>query len=288
MESYGMIMLAPQTYHRPNVMNTMLEEVLQRFAIDADKLAIVGDCASGQAAAQYGIQNLDIFNRIAMINGGAPPVDWDPHGREVEFFLGREIREANGSHRAAHVLRRNGIPLKFFASFRDHGKQIEELHFLGQWLHETWLHPDSGGRTVPRVIADSLPLLTAPAIAAMTDFWIQFRKAPDSIRTTARRAHVRETLVSAGEQRLSSVMADMPALASKYPSVAAALKTSGLTAQQHDAYRAALVNAQLSMIAKAEGEIIVESSVTAKNIAFMDAHPDEMLALAQTGMWMVP
>src|SRR5881394_1430623 len=77
----------------------------------------------------------------------------------------------------------------------------------------------------------------------MTIFWQSFMQEPDSIVTTALRAHLREVLMPVGEAPPSIVMVDIAALAAQYPSVAADLKKAGLTAAQHEAYRVALASA---------------------------------------------
>jgi hypothetical protein len=100
----------------------------------------------------------------------------------------------------------------------------------------------------------------------------------------ARRAHLREVVVPVGTERPSVVMMDLPALAAQYPSVAADLKQAGLTAQQHDALRVALVNAYATQSVGKEMAAPDPSSPVAKNLAFLDAHPDELQALAQAGV----
>jgi hypothetical protein len=85
------------------------------------------------------------------------------------------------------------------------------------------------------------PILTVQALTQMTTFWTSFMKEPDSIQTDARLANQNRILVSVGERQVSVIKADMPALAAKYPSVAADLQAAGLTAQQEEAHRAALI-----------------------------------------------
>jgi hypothetical protein len=57
--------------------------------------------------------------------------------------------------------------------------------------------------THPQVVADPLPILTTEALAHMTAFWTRFQQEPESIKTTARRAHLREASVPVGEERPS-------------------------------------------------------------------------------------
>ena len=91
-----------------------------------------------------------------------------------------------------------------------------------------------------------------------------------------------------GTERPSVWMADMPALAAQYPSVAASLRAVGLTPQQHEAYRVALLSAMVARSVGSEAGTIEATSVLAKNIVFVDTHADELVALEATGMWHTP
>lgn len=109
------------------------------------------------------------------------------------------------------------------------------------------------------------------------------------------------------------LMVDISALAARYASVAAALAKAGLTAPQHEAYRVALISARVAASLAAErirdmntpaaianltankgvnlGDLVGRwdtSSVQAKNVAFLNAHADEVQALEATGMWSTP
>ena len=101
------------------------------------------------------------------------------------------------------------------------------------------------------------------------------------------------------DERSTLLMVDMPALAARQPSVAAALQAAGLTAQQHDAYRVALASAKLTGLGEQGGEPDARSwrveptSTLGKNVAFVHAHPDETAAFAWgdatgTRMWYTP
>jgi hypothetical protein len=127
------------------------------------------------------------------------------------------------------------------------------------------------------VVADPLPVLTTTAITQMTTFWTRFMQEPESIRTTARRAHLREVAVplGEGEEQVSVVMVDMVALAAQSPSVAADLQTAGFTAQQHDAYRVALTSARLTM----EITVDIATQLTAEAVQLTDA-----VALQKVGL----
>ena len=106
----------------------------------------------------------------------------------------------------------------------------------------------------------------------------------------------------------SLVMADMPALAAQYPSVAADLKAAGLTAQQHDAYRVARASATFIDAARKNADNgertgyytvnpavrkLLDASLAAsqplrENMEFVRTHPDALGALEATDMWRTP
>lgn len=139
------------------------------------------------------------------------------------------------------------------------------------------------------VATDSVPVLTADALTKMTNFWAAFMKESPAIRDTARKQHQKPLTIpsdAATTGRATIQMqgvVDMIGMANKYPTVASDLKNSGLTAQQWDQYRAALLSAYLtSKLAKSTP---ATTSVVGQNVAFLAAHPKEFAALQATGMW---
>lgn len=288
------LMLYHSDEWRGSIVDAALKEILRRFAVDPNKIAIIGRCAWGGAAMKIGIANLGVFSRVGSISGETPLVGLDPHNKTIEFFIDAGWSEPRTNFEVTQALRQAGHPVKHMIGFRDHEHQVEDYDFLGRWLQASWATPEPATRPAPRVIADPLPVLTVEGLAQMTRFWTSFQAAPESIRTTARRAHLQEVIVSVGEDRPAVVMTDMPALAAQYPSVAAALVKAGLTAEQHDAYRVALLSVVTTNVMvtekgfKGTAETVAAGSVLATNIAFYRVHPDEFKALNDTGMWHTP
>lgn len=293
-DKYGMIVLAPSSEAE---FDTTLKDVLRKFAIDPNKIAIVGRCSTGMVPINYGDNNPDVFNRIATFTAdvGNPPMK-SPN-RTTEYFLSDGILDGGHNLLGAQMLRERGYPVKHVSNLRAHTHQEEDYDFLGHWLQESWATPDPSARPAPFSPPEP-PVLTTEALTRMIAFWTRFAQEPDSIRTIGRRAYVREVTIYLGNSLnygLSTLMVDMTALAAKYPSVAAALKASGLTAEQHDAYRVALVGARLvqspgrpfrDFYAKI---YTPQGSVHAMNVEFMNAHLDEFQALeALGGMWYTP
>lgn len=321
-DKYGMIMarITPGGGdHFPDQVMAMdrgIKEILRTFAIDPDKIVIAGRCATGEGTIAYGDQNPDVFSRVVVFtqHTGQPPVK-SPN-QMTEYYIAGGLLEDIANFLGVRQLRDRGYTVKHTIQLRGHTDTYEDYDFMGHWLQESWAIPDPAARPVPYAFGDP-PLLTAEVLAQMTTFWTRFMQEPDSIKTTARQAHVREVVVPVGNERVSTLMVDMPALAAQYPSVAAALQAAGLTPSQHDAYRAALVSAQIANVrswglesaagaAQSAASAILDStpreetvladptvgiastSVLAKNAEFMNAHPDEFAALETAGMWSTP
>lgn len=287
-----------------------LKQVFATFAIDLDKIAIMGHCATGLEATLWAAPNTALFSRVILNSTGwwaypRIPVDSQNTTTETLVVSGFGEEPAAAGLYYTQTLRRGGHPAKHVIGFRGHGFQIEDFYGLVRWLHDSWATPTPAARPMPYVLADPLPVLTPEALRRMTAFWTRFQQEPESIKTDARRQHLREVAVPvAPEAPLSAWMVDMPALAAQYPSVAADLQQAGLTAPQHDAYRIALLAAayvrtglpveeyfRANMVG--EWAVILAKAMAAnpvleKNVEFLGAYPDELQALEETQMWMTP
>lgn len=296
-DKYGMILLVPAygpaewaSDTNRTVVDVALKQTLRKFAIEPDKIAIVGRCASGSGADFLGNNNLDVFSRIVFISGSGLPLPerMDHRNKTTEFFVGAGYEESESEFEVVRELRRLGHSVKHVVNLRGHEHQAEDYDFMGRWLIESWATPDPSARSAPAVVADPLPVLTSEAVRQLTTAWTSFMREPDLIRMAGRRAHLREVLVPVGAERPSVWMTDMPALAAAYPSVAAALEQAGLTAQQHDAYRVALISARVAQSVGERAGPIEGTSTLAKNLAFLKSHSDELVPLDATGMWSTP
>ncbi len=295
-DKYGFILLGPGVGLRSLAYNpasengiyqrayldATLREVLRNFAIDPARIAIMGTCATGAVPVLIGGDNFHLFSRIISLSGAPPSVDEvDPPNPMTEFFFDAGVDESSQYFRLAQDMRRKGYRVTHAFGFRWHGHTLESYDHVGRWLQESWAVPDPAARSIAAGIADPPPELTLDALAKMTAFWTHFVEEPDSIRMVARREHLRAVTVPVGTERPMVMMTDMAALAATYPSVAAALKAAGLTAQEHDAYRAALASAR-AIKNSGEADVIGtldSTSIQAKNVIFMDEHQDELQAL---------
>lgn len=266
-DKYGMIALTCTKYDVATI-DSALKEVLENYAVDPEKLAVIGRCASGAAGTRFGIENLDVFSRIISVSGGTPVNGVDPENKTAEFLIDKGYLEGAGSIKAARSLRKGEHPAKVVLMLRGHEHQMEDYDYVGRWLQETWTKK-AADRTAPTVVADPPPELTAEIMTKMTEFWTEFAKLPDEIRKVARRALLREVVVPLAEEKPTVVMTDMVTLAAKHTPVAEALKKAGLTAKEHDAWRIAMITAYVCQTTGKEGGAYDEESVLAKNLAFL-------------------
>lgn len=278
--------------------------VLTHFAIDLDKIAIMGRCRTGLDVTLWVPPNSDLFSRVILNSTGwwlYPRLPLDAQNKTTETFIVSGLEEGPAVVDLAHTqaMAREGHPVKQVVGLRGHEHQPEDYYAILRWLHDSWAIPNPKARPAPAVIADSLPQLTTEVLTKITTFWTSFQQEPDSIKTDARRAHLREVAVpAAAEAPVSAWMVDMSALAARYPAVAADLKQAGLTAQEHDAYRLALLTAQYVRTGlRAEAydrtnailtEAVAANLVLKKNLEFLDTHADELEALEATKVWATP
>jgi hypothetical protein len=220
-----------------------------------------------------------------------------------EYFIAGGLLENVADFWGIQKVRDQGYPVTYTLQFRGHSHAPEEYDFMGHWLLETWDTPNSA-RPAPASFGDTA-VLTEAVMTKLTTFWHRFQQEPDSIKTTARRAHIREVRLSAGTYKVSTLMVDMPALAAQYPSVAADLTAAGLTPKEHEVYRIALASARayrngLNTYESVHGTGTTtadsvqhflgldRTSPLVRNAAFLAAHPDAAAALEATGMWETP
>ena len=335
-DKYGIIMLLIPTSTGNEVVTSesigalgaSLKYVLQTFAVDPDKIAVMGNCHSGPPALFLGGLNLDVFSRVIAFSGSTlPPAGMDPRNTTTEFLIGSGFHESGSDFTAVEAWRRAGHPVTHLLSIKAHGNNRNEYDFMGRWLQQSWAVPAPAARPTLPMVANPLPVLTADALTHFVQFWTSFMQEPASIRTTwniymnpdstmLRQTELHEVSLPVGHERASVWMTDMSALAARYPSVAADLKNAGLTAEQHDAYRLALLSAMTTQSVNAQaGDVLgaaqfqalaqsfgappladptpvalpVDSaSVLGRNMAFLEAHQDELSALETLQVWDTP
>lgn len=301
MQKHGIILLAPSgaTFLEDpgkSHLDAALKQVLRKFAVDPDKIAIIGRCATGTEGIRLGVHNLDVFSRVGAISGqndiaSVSASGLDLYKKKVEFFIDAGFPESQEGFELARHLRSRGHAVTLAIDFRGHEHQEENYDFLAHWLQQSWAIPDRASRPVPAVVADPLPLLTPEVVKRMTAFWQSFMQEPDFVRIVGRRAHLREVVMPVGLEQPTVWMTDMAALAAHYPSVAADLQKAGLTAQQHDAYRVALFGAMATDQLPKDASTLDSTSTLGKNLAFFRNHPDDFAPrqpLWETHMWFTP
>jgi len=306
-EKYGIIVLAPKQVVEPGFFFTTepnrsnldiaLTQVLGKYAVDPDKIAAIS--REIRDVVILGT-NSNVFSRVIMGGGDYPNEPFRPQKKGVQlladlsmWFLRKD------AFLVAQELRQAGYHMDVALTFRwINDFQVEDVEFNTRWLLASWATPDPAARPAPAVVADPLPLLTSEAAAQMTIFWTSFKQKPDSIKNAARLAHLHEVVVPVGKEQPQPLlwMTDMAALAAQYPSVAEDLKKAGLTAQQHDAYRVAIVSALATRVLANDPDftgpagVLEANSVLAKNVVFYEEHREEFKRLFdhEKGMWNTP
>ncbi len=303
---YGMLFLATAQGYR-ETLDQALRQVLDRFAVDPKRIALAGYDRDGAEALVGSTTNPEVFSRVVALTPtpvAGKTLAWPRRSiirlAVVSGPLGRFGERILGPLSLARELRDSGYTVDLVLSLGDGmDKGAADYSLMWRWLHATWRAPQAAARSVSTV---DLPLLTPQTLAQWTAFWSRFIVEPDSIRTTARRRYVKEMPVPIGQIQPMTTMMDLPALAAKYPSVAADLWAAGLTAEQAEAYRIALMSAYTVVQAvkhagnSREGSVAVNAvfgiidptSVLGRNVAFMKAHADDLEVFEATYMWSTP
>lgn len=308
-DKYGMILLAPDNTDAATV-DAALKHVLTKFAIDPDQIALAGGSSGGRATLELGPGNLDIFSRLAPLS---PAVELQPYytGAEprsntAQLFVSAGIGEPSAYlHNLlaiAQYERQAGHVVQPVLNLRPHRRRFQDNEYMWRWLQESWAMPSSAEHATARsTIIDSLAPLTPEVLSRMTAFWADLVNGPDSMstarfvedpdwsRTTLPENQKQITMPALREQERVTVfdMVDMPKLAAKHPSIAAALAKAGLTPQQEEAYRTAFISAWATEVSESVAAAVVPTSVLGQNVAFIRTHKDEVKAL-ETMMTGVP
>ena len=266
-----------------------MKQVLRKYAIDPDKIAVMGFSNGGSYSLLLGRNNLDIFSRVGGLSALYPFYGSGPQNDKAMFLLsgGDAENMVKTTLAVTQELRDEGRTVETVLALRGHIALREDDNYAWNWLARSWgwKTPASANEGPPRPAADSDPVLTADAIVKMTTFWSSFMQEPDSIATTARKANQEYITMSIGQMPVTVVKTNMIAMAAKYPSVAADLSKAGLTAQQEEAYRAAIIRVGFTRLAGETAGSVAETSVLGKNLALRVSHPEEFKALSATGMW---
>jgi phospholipase/carboxylesterase len=268
-----------------------LKQVLRTFAIDPDRIAVAGASNGGSYALFVGRNNLDVFSRIGAMEALNPFYGTGPQNSKTQFFVSGGIGIEDDfdmveqTLRLTHELRHEGHPVETVLLLHGDVDYKPDYEYLWSWLAKSWGLSGPEAPPYASTVADSDPLLTVAALTHMTAFWTRFMQEPDSIQTTGRLARQERITMAIGSQPVSVIKANMAALAATYPAVAADLKASGLTPQQEEAYRAALLRVWFTQQARTMRGPIAATSVLGKNMAFIEANADAFKQLEATGMW---
>jgi len=268
-----------------------LQQVLRKFAIDPDKIALAGMSAGGGYSDFLGAINPDVFSRVAVISGGIATANRGPRHTTTQFFISAGLGEETafgGALFTGQYLRRDGYAVQQVLAPRGHWDDSVEYDAVWRWFQSSWARPRLAARATQHAVTGSMPVLTDEALTRMITFWTRLMREPDSLWQDSREAHQGQLTVLVGSQPVWFIdMVDIPALAARYPSVAADLQQAGLTTRKEEEYRAALLSAGATMRADSAGGAgtVKATSVLGNNVAFLRAHLAAFEALKKTPMW---
>jgi predicted esterase len=263
-DKYGWILFAPdisdQVLDETQVaqLDAGLKQILRTYAIDPEKIALTGMSNGGYAVLDLGCQNLAIFSAIAPLSPDpALPVACTdtsrPSAQRTPFYLSFGIGEPNafatGTFAIASQLRKDGHPTQVALELRLHARRLQDKDQVWQWFQRSWT---PGARLTPTTVvtAKDVPRLTQEVLTKMTTFWTRFWQEPESIRRASMQYRKNLVMPVGTEQVSRYAMLDMPALAAHVSAVAADLTRAGLTPQQEEGYRLALLSARTSQVAR--------------------------------------
>lgn len=265
------------------LLDAALQTVLRTYAIDPDRIAIAGNSNGAGYALFIGCNNLDIFSRVAAFSPNFAFDGVGPQRQQTQFFLLGGLKE-NGfflsALEAEQRERLDGHSVELVLTLRSHREDHDEYLFMGRWLTGSWAKAGSVSSLRPQVKLKTLPVLTEPMVGKMVAFWTQFMQEPDSIKRVPAE-YRRETTIPIGADHALLIAEDIPALAKRFPVVAADLKAAGLTAEQAEQYRLALVSARATAMAgdwQIAGKID-RTSTLGQNVAFLETHPNVLVPL---------
>ncbi len=263
-----------------------MKYVLKKYAIDPNKIALLGMSDGGSYTLFLGRNNLDIFSRLAAMSPGVPFNGAGPQNPSTQVFLLGGIAEDGffrSSLKAANELESTQQTVKRALLLRGHAQRQQDYALMFAWLKESWAPTATQTPPPPRAIsADSVVALNEKVMTQMTEFWTSLMAQSSEIIEAGQTTHRTHVLVPVGARQLLLPMFDVPALAAQYPEVAADLEAAGLTARQAEDYGIALASARATKVGGTEAGSVAPESALAKNVEFLDTHADALEAFQET------
>jgi predicted esterase len=273
----------------PDVRNidAAMQHVLRSYAVDPQKIALLGMSDGGSYTSFLGRNNLDVFDRLVALSPGLPFHGAGPANPKTRAFVLGGIAEVGflqGALTAGDAMEKAGHQVDRALLLRGHEQRRQDYDLAFTWLKKSWT---SGSTTLPSrvVTADSVAELTVEQVQKLTTLWTALMKAPDSIRSAGRSTNQAQIVVPVGGTQMVLPMFDIPALAARYPSVAADLEAAGLTAKDAERFTIAALSAIATRQAKQTAGTVPVGSALEKNVEFVNEQLDAFKALTATGMW---
>jgi predicted esterase len=277
---------------RISVMDSALHSVLSHYAIDPDKIALMGLSGGGDLSMIIGCRNLDVFSQLGLMSP-IPGDEYDacdvthrPPAARTPIFLTMGIGEPSevlaDALRTAPQARKDGHPVQLTLDLRPHRGRLRDSGNVLQWLADKWASP----RRVPKPAPlESVVPLTTDILTKMTSFWESYR---DSHPKFAREifedvwpaVHVKPVRIPIARDTATVFdMLDLRTIADKDSSVNASLEAAGLTFAQEHSYRAAFIGARATLVASYKGPELGAIPAVEHNVAFLKKNLDAGNAL---------
>ncbi len=282
-DKYWMILLV-MDHPTTATFDAALKQVLRKFAIDPDKIAVGGISEGGTMALDVGRNNLDIFSRLAPMS----VIFNNPYSKsalrnpKTEVFVSAGIGEPSRSVADLLTIARQerelGHAVKMVLNLRTHAERVEDHDYMWRWLRDTWATSRQEIRVGSTIATDIV--LTDTIFNTMLAFWTRVKEGQDSTRKITLSAYRKELTLLIGEERVFVYdMVDLTAIASRNPWVAAALNEIGMKLPHEEDYRRAIIGARATKVAGGAVGTLPPTSVMGKNLAFLKANEEKFNTL---------
>lgn len=256
-------------------LDSAMKYMLANYAIDPDRIALVGFSDGGSYSLFFGLQNLNVFSRVAPLSALMPfYIGIDSTASQI--FLSGGIAEGNMARQTlerAFRLRNAGHAVRTQVGLRAHVDHVQDELYVWKWFQDSWDTP-----SITRTGFDSKDnyvTLDSTSVEQFKGFWTKFKNNRKISSPGERMKFQTEIPLRIGSEETTVIMTDLDKLASVHPEVTTMLEWFGLTADEAMHLRKALIAVLLS---KAAGMYLTSDTTTAGRSAyFKDISPESNL-----------
>lgn len=279
-------------YTLPDIprIDSALKYVLGSYAIDPDRIALLGFSDGGSYTYFLGCRNQKVFSRIVPLSPMIPFACDLNDSSKAEMLISAGYGEGIAVNMVLNrtaLLQSRGHSVKTQIGIRGHIDNVEDENHVWNWLKTSWDPTDAGSIKQPNDNASKL--LTVENLDKLEKFWTEFGKLPDSLKREARMAHQKEYLLNIGDMPSSVVMMDLESMEKSYNKIREILKEAGLTAEEAAEWRKSVVEVAFTqrMEERRRSEKNKYNSNLVKNIELLKAHSEKFSALTSLGIMTV-